>query len=106
MHLCSISTPSLTASALGLWASIIALLSVKVGGELVACGTVPGRANFPADGQDLKIAVRCYYDGQGCSSGNLASKASIQAYYGYFMEDWCISEVTTLASLFMGLTVS
>ena len=73
--------------------------------QVVPCGG--GHPLFPADGQDLKAAVRCYA-GVSCSSANganLASKSSIQAYYGNAMNDWCTGEVTTFESLFDGLEV-
>ena len=104
MRLGSIHSPS-PASALWLWASIMALLSVRAGGELVACGTVPGRANFPADGNALMVALRCYSAGQWCTSGNLANKASIQAYYGNDINDWCTGEVTSFENMFRNAPV-
>ena len=113
MRLGSISTSGHAASTYGFWVSLIALLYAKQAGAQVQCGT-QGHNLFLADGHALFQAVRCFlYDNTRpgfCTSDDLpplarGSKATIQAYYGSAMNDWCTGDVTTFENLFAELLV-
>ena len=99
------------ASALGLWASLVALLCVKqADAHFFQCGS-QYHALFAANGLDLYLAVRCYTLGQLCTHGSLptaaqGNKGTIQLYYGIDMNDWCTGEVSLFQYLFFDLQVS
>lgn len=93
-----------------LWVITLSLLFLKTEAGIPSCGS-SGRANFFPNGTDLYAAVRCYYEGFLCGYQNLpvdarGSNATVRAYYGDIMANWCTGEVTTFVTLFFYLSVS
>eukprot|EP00984_Skeletonema_dohrnii_P035163 scaffold34635_cov146-Skeletonema_dohrnii-CCMP3373.AAC.1 len=86
-------------------AIIFALVTVVAAGVGYAFSRPAGTASSPtvcfADGKELKAVVSRYVR-DGCGALALCP-ASIVETYGWPMREWCVDDVTNMASLFEGL---